>query len=478
MVRRKLPFVGPSYQSRSINANAQQTLNAYLELDNSSPRAPLALYGTPGTVRKLTLPTGPVRGAVAEKGWCWIVAGSGVYRVAPDWTFSLCGNIGTSTGEVGIASNGTQVLIVDGADGWLVNISANTLAKITSGGFPNGVTRATFQDGYFAVTGLANSQSFWINQTAYDGATWDALDFASAEGAPDNTVGIISDHRELWLFGAKSAEVWVNTGSADFPFSRSGNAFIEHGCAAAGTIAKADNTVFWLGSDDRGAGIVWRADGYTPIRISTHAIEHALAGYTLGNAVAMTYQQEGHVFYVLTFPTDGKTWVYDASTQQWHERAWMHPSTGALSRWRASCAVFFGGEHLVGDFETGAVYALDLDTYTDDGGPILRRRRTATAESLQQRMFFTSLQVDMETGVGTGNGQASNPQLMLRYSNDGGHTWSNEKTASAGRVGEYGARARFQRLGAGRNRLWELSMTDPVKFAIFGAVVEGEAGTS
>jgi hypothetical protein len=477
-VKTKLSFVGPAYTARSPNANAQRAVNCFLELDNASPRAPVALYGTPGTVRQFTLPTGPVRAGWKEGAFSWWVAGGTVYRVDAAYAVLALGTIGTGTGEVGMCSNGQQVLIVDGVGGWIIDTATSALAAITSEGFPAGVTRATYQDGYFIVTGQPGSQSFWINQTPYIGTVWDALDFASAEGSPDNTVGLISDHRELWLFGELSAEVWMNTGSSDFPFQRSGNTFIEHGCAAAGTICKADNTVFWLGADDRGSGIVWRASGYTPARISTHALEHAMAGYVLSDAFAMTYQQEGHIFYVLTFPTSQATWVYDASTQAWHERAWMHPQTGELSRWRANCSVFFNGQHLVGDYESGAVYALDLDAYTDDGGPIKRIRTTATTEGLQNRLFYSSLQVDMETGVGLSVGQGQDPQLMLRYSSDGGHTWSNEKSATVGKVGEYGARAKFNRLGSGRNRVWELSFTDPCKFAILGAVVEGEPGTA
>jgi hypothetical protein len=127
---------------------------------------------------------------------------------------------------------------------------------------------------------------------------------------------------------------------------------------------------------------------------------------------------------------------------------------------------------LVGDWETGEVFALDLDTYTDNSAPILRLRAAQTAEDKQDRLFFSSLQVDMETGVGTPTGQGLNPQLVLRWSNDGGHTWSNEKMVSIGKTGEYSARAKFNRLGHGRNRVWEISMTDPVKFSIFGAVAE------
>ena len=468
----KVPFVGGSYQARSLNADAQRAVNCYVEMDNASPRAPVALYGTPGTVLKMTFPTSPVRACISQGGYSWWLAGAVVYRIDSSFNQVVVGSVGTSTGEVGITSNGSQILIVDGAAGYIVTVATSALTTIADSDFPNGVKRCTYQDGYFIVSGKSGSPSFWINTTAYDGATWDALDFASAEGSPDNTIGIISDHRELWLFGENSAEVWVNTGSTDFPFQRSGNTFIEHGCAAAGTVAKADNTVFWLGADDRGQGIVWRADGYTPMRISTHALEAELAGYTLSDAFAFTYQQEGHIFYVLTFPTSGATWVFDAATQQWHERVWRDASTGVLGRWRANCSVFAHGYHLVGDWETGQVFALDLDTYTDNGNPILRLRAAQTMEQLQERLFFSSLQVDMETGVGTNTGQGLSPVLMLRYSNDGGHTWSNQKTVSVGKTGEYSARAKFNRLGTGRNRVWEISMTDPVKFAVFGAVAE------
>jgi len=478
-MRAKVPFVGPSYQARSLNADAQRTVNCYLEMDNASPRAPVALHGTPGMVLIETLPTAPVRGCIQSGIFTWWVSGNTVYRVFAGVSLVTIGTIGTSTGQVSMASNGAQILIVDGVGGWLVSTLPSSMVQITDPDFPNGVKQATFQDGYFAVTGKAESQAFWINQAPYAGGTWDALDFASAEGSPDNTLGIMSSNRDLWLFGFESAEIWTNTGNADFPFQRSGNAFLEAGCIAPAAIVKADNTVFWLGCDKRGEGIVWRANGYTPQRISTHGVEHAISGYAVrDDAFAFAYQQEGHVFYVLTFPTANATWVYDIATGEWHERAWRNPATGVLSRWRASCFCFSNGKHLVGDYENGKIYQLNLNTYTDNGDPILRLRATISNENLQTRLFYSSLQVDMETGVGLALGQGSDPLLMLRYSNDGGHTWSNEKTATIGKIGEYSARAKFNRLGSGRNRVWEVSMSDPCKFAIFGAVVEGEKGSS
>lgn len=477
-MKASIPFIGPSYQARSLNADAQRAVNCYVEMDNSSPRAPLALYGTPGLRKIATAPSGlGCRGAIAEGGYAWLVIGGQVYQMSSSYVMTLAGTIGSVSGQVGIASNGNQLLIVDGFSGYIVDVALATVTLISDVDFPSGVKRATYQDGYFIVTG-DGTQAFYISQLL-DGGSWDGLDFASAEGSPDDTVGCISDHRELWLFGQSSAEVWVNTGNSEFPFERSGNTFIEHGCAAAGSIEKLDNTVFWLGADDRGSGIVWRANGYTPQRISTHAVETAIATYAvISDAFAFSYQQEGHGFYVLTFPTANATWVYDAATQLWHERAYRDLNTGALSAWQASAHCMLNNVHIVGDIVDGRVYALDLNYYTDDTAPILRLRASQTQAQIQNRLFYKTVQIDMETGVGLTLGQGIAPLMMLRYSNDGGHTWSNYKTQTVGAIGAYSARCLFNRLGAGRNRVWEISMTDPVKFAVLGAIVDAEAGTA
>lgn len=464
----RIPFVGSFGEARSLNANAQRAVNCFLEMDNSSPRAPVALYGTPGTVLEFTLGDAPVRGCIVQDTLSYWVAGDSVYKVDTSYTATLLGTISTATGPVSMASNGTEVLIVDGVGGWIATSAA--LNQIVDADFPNGVTRCAFQDGWFIVTG-DGTQKLYINESPNAGTNWNGTDFASAEGSPDDTVGVISDHRELWLFGSNSVEIWVNTGDPDFPFERSGNAFIEHGCAAAGTVEKLDNTVFWLGADERGGPVVWRAQGYTPARISTHALERVMQGYgTISDAFAYTYQLEGHSFYVLTFPTENATWVHDVATGQWFQWAWRDPNLNTLHRHRSNCHAYFNGQHLVGDFETGRVYSLDLDTYTDNGDPILRLRATQCLDSQDgARLFYEDVQVDMETGVGIAVGQGSDPQLMLRYSNDGGHTWSNIKTKAIGQAGEYGRRVRFGPTGAGRNRVWEVSMTDPCKFAVIGA---------
>jgi hypothetical protein len=342
-----------------------------------------------------------------------------------------------------------------------------------------------------------------------DGTSVDPLDFASAEGSPDGLVGLIVDHREAWLFGTDSVEVWYDSGAADFPLQRIQGAFNEIGCVAAFSIAKLDNGLFWLGTDARGQGIVYRANGYTGVRVSTHAIEYAIAQYgNISDAVAYTYQQEGHAFYVLTFPSANATWVYDVATQAWHERAGWNTALGQFTRHRSNCQCNFGGNIIVGDYENGNIYTLSLSVYADNGGiqKWLRSwRALPTGQNNLKRTAQHSLQLDCESGVGlsgsmiseaiyllteddqyliTESGdylvseevtpitQGSDPEVMLRFSDDGGHTWSNEHLSKMGKIGEYYRRVFWRRLGMTlklRDRVYEVSGTDPVKAVIVGA---------
>ena len=339
---------------------------------------------------------------------------------------------------------------------------------------------------------------------------FDATQVFSAEGSPDNLVGMMVDHGELWLFGENSVEVWYQSGS-DNIFDRIQGAFNELGCAATFSVAKMDNGLFWLGADARGRGMVYRANGYQGQRISTHAIEYAIAQYsTISDAIAYTYQQEGHSFYVLTFPTANATWVYDASTQAWHERAGW--DSGDFTRHRSNCQLSFNNEVIVGDYVNGNLYALDLDVY-DDNGDIQRWLRSwralPTGQNDLKRSAHHSLQLDCESGVGvtdeyfegelateddytltTESGDplevdsfhtpGADPQVMLRWSDDGGHTWSNEHWAGMGKIGEFYRRVFWRRLGMTlklRDRVYELSGTDPVKVVILGAELHG-SGTN
>ena len=308
------------------------------------------------------------------------------------------------------------------------------------------------------------------------------------------------------MFGTNSVEVWYDAGTVDFPLQRIQGAFNELGCAATFSVAKLDNALFWLGADARGRGIVYRANGYSGVRVSTHAVEWQIQNYgNISDAVAYTYQRDGHSFYVLIFPSAGTAWVYDAATQAWHERAGW--SDGEFVRHRSNCQVEFNSQNVVGDYQNGKIYAFDLDVYADDTQTQkwLRSWRALPAgQNNLKRSAHHSLQLDAETGVGlaqypgydaekllteaglyltteAGEYLTTNdylatpgydPQVMLRWSDDAGHTWSNEHWNSMGKIGAYGFRTIWRRLGMTekiRDRVYEVSGTAPVKIAIVGA---------
>lgn len=473
----QIPFVSGSYLTRSLNNAASRCINLYPEITASGDaKTVTALIGCPGTRLLATLGgSGGIRAAYKpSKGDAIVVRGDGIYRVDDSFVPRLIGTILTTQGLVSIAENGTVAVIVDGLYGYIVNLATSSVNRIIDPAF-YGSDLVDYLDGFF-IFNKPGTQQFYISGLL--STTFDALDFASAEGSPDNLVSFIVDHREAWFFGEESAEVFYNSGSADFPLSRQ-NIIIEQGCAAKFSVAKLDNSIVWLGKSKIGQGSVWRVQGYSPVRISTHAVEFAIQGYdVISDAIAYTYEQEGHIFYVLTFPSANATWVYDASTQLWHERAYRK-ADGSLNRHRSNCHCFFGGEHVVGDWENGNLYALDLDYYSDNGDAMPAIRSAGHVSSPgHEFIYWDSFQVDCETGVGLQSGQGSDPKILLDFSDDGGHTWSNEKTSTLGAVGKYRARALWRRLGRSRDRVNRITITDPVKRVILSASASVRKGGS
>jgi hypothetical protein len=497
----KTPILGSSYVARSVNAADNRMVNLFPEIVAEAGKEPAFLQRAPGLRLLATLGDGPIRGQWQMGSYGYAVSGNLFYKIDQNWTATVIGSV-VGTGPVSMSDNGTQIFIACNGPSYIYNSSSNALQAITDPDFPGAVT-VGYLDGYF-VFNPPDSQQVWVT-SLLDGTAIDPLDFASAEGSPDGLVSLIVDHREVWLFGTNSVEVWYDAGAADFPLQRIQGAFNELGCAAAYSVAKLDNGLFWLGSDARGRGIVYRANGYTGQRISTHAVEWQIQQYgDLSDAIGYTYQQDGHAFYVLVFPSANTTWVFDVSTNAWHERAGWDGTQ--FTRHRGNCQMSFNDEIVIGDFENGNLYAFDLDVYADNGGVqrwLRSWRALPTGQNDLKRTAHHTLQLDCESGVGL-NGldpfdpvppvnetlsldfvaqqfsvyeaptftQGVNPKVMLRWSDDGGHTWSNEHWSEMGRIGQYGRRVFWRRLGMTiklRDRVYEISGTDPVKIAIMGA---------
>ena len=500
----KSPILGSAYVARSINAADNRMINMFPEIVPEAGKEPAFLQRAPGLNYLATMGAGPVRGLWQFGNYGYAVSGTSLYQINSNFNVVSKGTV-SGTGQVSMVDNGTQLFVAAGATGYIYNAGTDVFAQITDVDFAGAVT-VGFIDGYF-VYNQPNSQKFWVT-SLYDGTSVDPLDFASAEGSPDNLVSLIVDHREIWLFGQSSIEVWYDAGLPDFPLSRIQGAFIEIGCAAPFSVAKLDNGVFWLSSDARGRGMVYRSNGYAGVRISTHSVEWQIQQYAdITDAVAYTYQQDGHSFYVLNFPSADITWVYDVATQAWHQRAgWLN---NQLTRHRGNCQMAFNGKIVVGDYLTGAIYSYDLNVYTEAGNVqkwLRSWRALPTGTNNLKRTTQHSLQLDCESGVGLDGAtpatitylssissdaasagaisgeseeiiseiivQGSDPQVMLRWSDDGGHTWSNEHWRSMGKIGETGRRVLWRRLGMTlklRDRIYEVSGTDPVKIAIMGA---------
>jgi hypothetical protein len=472
----QIPFVGASYRERSSNLDAQVCINLFPVLGESgTAKAVQALYGTPGTRPLAAAASGPVRGlhVPSDGSDAIVVAGSTVYRLNNSFTLTAIGTVDAGTNTVSIADNGTQAIIVNSTtSGYIVDLQANKVTNVS----PNNFYGADSVDvlNTYAILNRPGTNQFYISGS--NEITFDALDFASAESNFEPIVRLLANHGELVIFKETVTEIWRPSGDVDFPFSRDTNAMIEQGCAAAWSVAAMDNTVFWLGKNRQGAGIVWRLNGYTPQRVSTDAIEYAIASYgDIFDAIAYAYQQEGHTFYVLSFPTANATWVYDAATQLWHQRAYLDPATGTLGRHRSNCHIYWAGLHVVGDYSTGDLYALDLDYYQDGTNPMPAIRAAAHLAGPDYTwIVHHRLQIELETGAGLTSGQGVAPVALLDWSDDGGHTWSNQHAATIGAMGKYSTRVRWNRLGRARDRVYRLTISDPVKRVILGAVLNPE----
>lgn len=332
---------------------------------------------------------------------------------------------------------------------------------------------AAYQDGFGIVNVLGTNQ--WYQSDLFDLSTWQALNFTSADSKPDDVVALLSVQRNVWVLKEFDTEVWTNAGLPGFAFQRLQGVFIEFGCAAPFSASILGEEPIWLARNKEGAGMVVMMQGYSPKRVSTHAIEREIQSYSsIDDAIGFTYQQEGHLFYQLTFPTGDKTWVYDLTTGLWHQRASFE--NGQFHRHQANAYAFFKGQHVVGDYKSAKLFTFDMDTFTDccNTKKWVRSWR-ALPKPTDTPVRFNSLRVDMETGAGVPDG--TEPDVVLRWSDDGGHTWSNPRIESAGNTGETARRVMFKRLGStrrnsGLDRIFELSSTDPFKVALIGGELE------
>jgi len=422
---------------------------------------------------------------------------------------------GTIISAFGTGSGGTGTYTVSATQ----TVGSETMYGLNFSTLPNndgaftGANSVDIVDNYFVYNNPGTQQ--WGSSDLLSTIS-SSTSYAFKDGAPDKLVALIVDHREVYLMGEASSEVWTDVGSVPFPFQRIPGTSTQQGIVAQFSLVRLGNSFAYVSRNSRGQGQIMQMEGYIPKRISTHAVEATLTNQYISDAISWTYQLEGHEIYVTSFPSINLTWAYDTTTEMWHK--WLYTDdNGSYSRHRGNCCTVFQGLVMVGDYANGKIYSLDKKNYTDDGQNIRRLRRAPHLVQDFQRQYFDELQIQFQPGVGTTGLSMSNgdiyvgldyiiypdasfligplqsfvigqqvsvttnitttlPQAMLRWSNDGGSTWSREYWVTIGQLGKYRNRAIWRRLGTARDRIFEVAITDPVNAVIVSANLKLSGG--
>ncbi len=460
--------------------DAQTCINYYLEKGDELSKYPLVAYPTPGLTQFCDLSGSRVRGLYSINGMMYAVCDNTFYSIDSNGVATSQGTLRSSADfvPVSIISNGLQLMLVEGENKYYYTIATAQFHNITDANFLT-TDQVTYQDGYGIFT-QKDTNKYWI--TGINNFTSIAnLDYGTAITTADNLVAAYSLKQYLYLFKTGSTEVAYNSGAAAFPFERVNQAFMDQGCAAPHSIAKADNSMFWLSQSAQGRGYVLKVDNFTPQVISTPPINDAISQYTtISDAIGYTYQDRGHLFYVLTFPSADKTWVYDSSVQAWHQRTSTiinSPGSGTRQgRHLSNCYTFFNNKHYVGDFQSGKIYEMTTSTFTDNTVPILRELTGPHLYAEMKRVMCYRLELDVTKGQGVQSGQGSDPEIMLQISRDGGYTYGREMTRSMGAAGDYTKRVYWTQLGSSRDFVARIRVTDPINHAILGGYADYEVG--
>lgn len=492
-----IPLTSGAYQARGLIADAQRCVNLYQEENpaDTDPGQSVTHYTRPGLISKVKLaPAGRGRGVFTlSNGNVYAVAGQNVFAIDKYFQATQIGQLSTMANTpVSMSDNGSTGVLVDGSqNGYQIDLATNEFTTIAdSTGSFQGATRVDFADTFLAFNTPGTNK--WLtslsNQVAFN-----ALINGAKSSYPDPIQTIAFNLRQAWLIGTDTTEIWYLAGGATFPYAEWPNVFVPYGTAAPYSLAQADVDLFWLSHDRRGRALIVKTDGYAVIAISTRAIEFELSKYkTISDCIAYSYQQAGHTFVVFHFPTADKSWAYDLSTKQWHERAWTDHN-GVLHRERVAFHTPGYNTNIGQDWQTGELYALDLETYTDNLQPIVCIRSFPHVVNELKEITHVAFVGDLAAGALANSGEVDQtyspwssgfsigfgplttvepPMINLRYSDDGGGSWSNYRRKGMLSAGRYRNIYRWRGLGMARDRVYELSWSAPMLISLQGAYLD------
>ena len=481
----RIGFCGASYSSVSQNADAQTCRNFVLEkVESDLGKGPFLLTDREGMFNFCNVAGDAVRGIfwadVSDPGRCFAVIDSVLYEISTAGVATPLLGVSNDNLPVTWALNATatQVAVCSGGIIYVITLATTTVAAVPPATFSQGPVAMIEWCDDFCIALIANSNIFF-NSAPDDLSSWPGANANQVSVQVGNIRSIKADGRKLALLGRSRGIAYYNTGAATTPFSPIPGGDVQSGIGATFSMMLLDNTWFWLDQDERGAGIFRKFQSGSAIRLSNHAIETHWASFSrIDDCIGFPYQNNGHSFAVLYFPTANETWAYDVATGLWAERDFWDAGSGTSTAYRARCHSYAFGKHLVGDWNSGNIYQLANTVQTDFGNPIRRVRRAPYVSVENERIYHASLELEMDRGVGPipaltdGLGNNRGPQVVLRWSDNGGRTWSNEYARDYGQAGKYGARVIWRRLGQSRGRVYEVACTDPTPCRIVDAYLK------
>ncbi|MBA0084067.1 MAG: hypothetical protein HRJ53_03640 [Acidobacteria bacterium Pan2503] len=471
---KSLPLFGESTLVDARTSSTQRRVNVFFYPKKDGDKTKFSVFGTPGLVAFVRLAGSSVRSLYqASNGTSLFAAsGGGLYQINGAGGATQVGSINANSAFCPMIDNGTQLLVLDGVNGWIYNMGTGVFSGIASANFPQTASSCDFNDSYFLVNDPAVPGQ-WRKSASNDGTTWGALDLGIAQSNPDPLVRLNVLHGLVVLFGTQSIEFWQDFGTAGFPYGPIVSATQDVGLVAIQSVAYFMNTLAFLGRTRDGMYRVYTLDGFNPTIISTPDIDDiiedfALGGTTIADGVGLTYSVRGHHFYQLTFPTANRSFLYDGNAKVWSDA--QSGISEIPQRHLGQCSASFVNNVYMGSSKTGTIYLVNDEVVTEDGAAIQRMLMTRHVFDDENILGISDIVLDMETGVGLQSGQGSNPQLMLQVSKDGGRTYGNERWVSIGAVGQYlGPRPTWRRIGTSRDFVFKWKMTDPVFFGINNA---------
>ena len=475
-------FIGPSNVAQSPIADAERTVNYYVERTALPGEKNTAnLYPTPGVTTVATSTRSPGRGSFEAAGRAFAVIGAQFTEITEPMSLVEWGTVAVNDNPVTMSYNGSsydggggdELFITSGENGYIFNLAANTLTLVRTGN----TTMGAMIDGFFLALDVTNS-ALYLSEFR-DGTTWDPTQFQQRNAAGDPWVALIVNYHDIWLVGEKTSDIWYNAGLSPFPLLPRPGGTVPYGTRAPWSVEVAGDAVHWLAQSQNGAGYVVRISGYTPQIISTPALQVALESYTdTADAVGDTFEMLGHTFYFLSFPTAHATWLFDLQSGVWTELGTWVSEDNRYDAWRPIYHVFAYGRHLMLDRESGAIYELSGTSGLDaEARPLRRLRRAPALFTEHRRMFVSRFELMLESGLGAVSGQGSDPQVMLRISRDGGKTFGNERSRSAGALGKYSYRTFWTKCGSGRDLVFETTMSDPIPYRLIDAYLTPKRST-